>query len=179
MSRVGKAPIEIPAGVKVSVNGTNITVEGPKGKLSREISELISVELSDKEINFSRPNEEKFSKSIHGTTRALVQNMVTGVSAGFSKVLEIVGVGYRVEQKGADLNLLLGFSHPVLYKAPAGIELKAETQLKIVISGVDKQVVGQVAAEIRKYRSPEPYKGKGIKYAGEIIRRKQGKRTGK
>jgi large subunit ribosomal protein L6 len=179
MSRVGKAPIEIPAGVKVTVNGSSIAVEGPKGKLSREISELITVSQEGNELVCSRPNDEIFSKSIHGTTRALLANMVKGVSEGFTKVLEIVGVGYRVEQKGKDLNLLLGFSHPVLYKAPEGIELKADGQLKIVVTGVDKQVVGQVASEIRAFRKPEPYKGKGVKYEGEYIRRKQGKRTGK
>jgi large subunit ribosomal protein L6 len=179
MSRVGKAPVTIPAGVKVNLNGKALTIEGPKGKLSHDVHELVGVEVNESELVLVRSSDLKFDRSIHGTTRALVQNMVTGVVTGFSKTLEIVGVGYRVEQKGKDLNLLLGFSHPVVYVAPEGIELKAETQTKIVISGIDKQKVGQVAAEIRKYRRPEPYKGKGIKYEGEIIRRKQGKRTGK
>ena len=167
MSRIGKAIINIPAGVKVAVNGQNIKVEGPKGKLETNVHELISIKL------------EGNHRAIHGTTRALVNNMVEGVTKGFQKTLEIVGVGYRVEQKGKDLNLVLGFSHPVIFKAPEGVELKAVDPLKISISGIDKQKVGQAAAEIRKYRKPEPYKGKGIKYTGEIIRRKQGKKTGK
>lgn len=179
MSRIGKAIINIPAGVKVAVNGQNIQVEGPKGKLETNVHELISINLDGNKLSFTRPNDEKFTRAMHGTTRALVANMVEGVTKGFQKTLEIVGVGYRVEQKGKDLNLVLGFSHPVVFKAPEGVELKAVDPLKITISGIDKQKVGQAAAEIRKYRKPEPYKGKGIKYAGEIVRRKQGKKTGK
>ena len=179
MSRIGKAIITIPAGVKVNVNGQNIKVEGPLGKLETDVHELISINLDGDELSFTRPHDEKFSRAIHGTTRALVANMVEGVTKGFEKTLEIVGVGYRVEQKGKDLNLVLGFSHPVIFKAPEGVELKAVDPLKISIKGIDKQKVGQAAAEIRKYRRPEPYKGKGIKYAGEIVRRKQGKKTGK
>ena len=179
MSRIGKAIINIPAGVKVTVNGQNIQVEGPLGKLATDVHELIAIKLEGNELSFSRPNDQKFSRAIHGTTRAIVANMVEGVTKGFQKNLEIVGVGYRVEQKGKDLNLVLGFSHPVIYKAPEGITLTAVDPLKISIKGIDKQKVGQAAAEIRKYRRPEPYKGKGIKYEGEIIRRKQGKKTGK
>ncbi|NLO22828.1 MAG: 50S ribosomal protein L6 [Fibrobacter sp.] len=179
MSRIGKELITIPSDVKVLVDGKNIHVEGPKGKLSAVIHDLISVSVNDNAISFSRPDDLKFSRAIHGTTRSLVNNMVEGVTKGFQKTLEIVGVGYRVEQKGEDLNLVLGFSHPVIYKAPEGVTLKALDSLKISIEGIDKQKVGQAAAEIRKYRRPEPYKGKGIKYAGEIIRRKQGKKTGK
>ena len=167
MSRIGKAIITIPAGVKVNVNGQNIKVEGPKGKLETNVHELISIKLDGDKLSFTRPNDEKFTRAMHGTTRALVNNMVEGVTKGFQKTLEIVGVGYRVEQKGKDLNLV------------EGVELKAVDPLKITISGIDKQKVGQAAAEIRKYRKPEPYKGKGIKYAGEIVRRKQGKKTGK
>lgn len=179
MSRIGKAIIHIPAGVKVAVSGQNIQVEGPLGKLSTDVHELISINLNGNELSFSRPDDEKFSRAIHGTTRALVSNMVEGVTKGFQKTLEIVGVGYRVEQNGKDLNLVLGFSHPVVYKAPEGVTLTAVDPLKISVKGIDKQKVGQAAAEIRKYRRPEPYKGKGVKYEGEIVRRKQGKKTGK
>lgn len=179
MSRIGKAIINVPANVKVAINGQNIKVEGPLGKLEADVHELIAIKFENNQLSFTRPDDQKFTRAIHGTTRALVANMVEGVTKGFEKVLEIVGVGYRVEQKGKDLNLVLGFSHPVIYKAPEGVELKAVDPLKITISGIDKQKVGQAAAEIRKYRRPEPYKGKGIKYAGEIVRRKQGKKTGK
>ena len=179
MSRIGKAIIHIPAGVKVAVNGQNVQVEGPLGKLAADVHELISIHLDGDKLSFSRPNDLKFTRAIHGTSRALVANMVEGVTKGFEKTLEIVGVGYRVEQKGKDLNLVLGFSHPVIFKAPEGITLTAVDPLKITVKGIDKQKVGQAAAEIRKYRRPEPYKGKGVKYAGEIVRRKQGKKTGK
>jgi len=179
MSRIGKAIITIPAGVKVAVNGQNVQVEGPLGKLSTDIHELIKMSIEGDTISFTRPDDLKFSRAIHGTTRGLIANMVEGVTKGFQKTLEIVGVGYRVEQKGKDLNLVLGFSHPVIFKAPEGVTLTALDPLKISIKGIDKQKVGQAAAEIRKYRRPEPYKGKGIKYAGEIVRRKQGKKTGK
>lgn len=179
MSRVGKKPIEIPKGVKVSISGKTVNVEGPKGKLSHTVHELLEVKQEGATLEISRPDDLKFSRAIHGTTRALVANLFQGVSEGYKKTLEIVGVGYRVEQKGKDLNLVLGFSHPVLYKAPEGVSLKADGLLKIVIEGIDKQKVGQAAAEIRKYRRPEPYKGKGIRYEGESVRRKQGKKTGK
>jgi len=179
MSRIGKAIITIPAGVKVEIKGQNVKVEGPLGILSSDIHELIKMNVEGNEITFARPDDLKFSRAIHGTTRSLVANMVEGVTTGFQKTLEIVGVGYRVEQKGKDLNLVLGFSHPVIFEAPEGVILTALDPLKITIKGIDKQKVGQAAAEIRKYRRPEPYKGKGIKYAGEIVRRKQGKKTGK
>ena len=160
-------------------DGQNIKVEGPLGKLETDVHELIAIKLEGNQLSFSRPDDQKFTRAIHGTTRALVANMVEGVTKGFQKTLEIVGVGYRVEQKGKDLNLVLGFSHPVIFKAPEGVELKAVDPLKISIKGIDKQKVGQAAAEIRKYRKPEPYKGKGVKYEGEIVRRKQGKKTGR
>lgn len=179
MSRIGKAIINVPANVKVAINGQNIKVEGPLGKLEADVHELIAIKFENNQLSFTRPDDQKFTRAIHGTTRALVANMVEGVTKGFEKVLEIVGVGYRVEQKGKDLNLVLGFSHPVIFQAPEGVELKAVDPLKISIKGIDKQKVGQAAAEIRKYGRPEPYKGKGIKYAGEIVRRKQGKKTGK
>lgn len=179
MSRIGKAIIHIPAGVKIAIDGQNIQIEGPLGKLATKVHDLIKIKHEGDTLSFERPDDQKFSRSIHGTTRALVANMVEGVTKGFEKNLEIVGVGYRVEQKGNDLNLVLGFSHPVIYKAPEGITLKAVDPLKISIKGIDKQKVGQAAAEIRKYRRPEPYKGKGIKYVGEFVRRKQGKKTGK
>jgi len=179
MSRVGKKPIEIPKGVKVSLIGKTVNVEGPKGKLSHVVHELLEIKQEGNSLEISRPDDQKFSRAIHGTTRAIVANLFKGVSEGYKKTLEIVGVGYRVEQKGKDLNLVLGFSHPVIYKAPDGVSLKADGLLKIVIEGIDKQKVGQAAAEIRKYRRPEPYKGKGIRYEGEAVRRKQGKKTGK
>lgn len=179
MSRIGKKPIVLPKGVKVAINGQNIQVEGPLGKLSTTVHEVIGIKLEGEELVVSRPDDLKFSRAIHGTTRALIANMIEGVSKGYQKVLEIVGVGYRVEQKGKDLNLVLGFSHPIIYKAPEGVTLTADGQLKIVVKGIDKQKVGQAAAEIRKFRRPEPYKGKGVKYEGEQVRRKQGKKTGK
>jgi large subunit ribosomal protein L6 len=180
MSRIGKKLIAIPEKVEVSINGQHVSAKGPKGSLSLVLNSVVSIEKTDKGLEVKRPDDQKFSRAIHGTSRALVANMIEGVSKGFQKTLEIVGVGYRAEQKGKDLNLVLGFSHPVEYKAPEGIELKAsEDRLKIVVSGIDKQKVGAVAAEIRKYREPEPYKGKGIRYSGEYILRKQGKKTGK
>ncbi|HSQ42104.1 MAG TPA: 50S ribosomal protein L6 [Fibrobacteraceae bacterium] len=179
MSRVGKKPIEIPKGVKVSINGKTVNVEGPKGKLSHTVHEILDIKKEGETIVITRPDDLKFTRAIHGTTRALVANLCKGVGEGYKKTLEIVGVGYRVEQQGKDLNLVLGYSHPVIYKAPEGISLKADGQLKIIIEGVDKQKVGQAAAEIRKFRRPEPYKGKGIRYEGESVRRKQGKKTGK
>jgi len=179
MSRVGNNPVAIPKGVKVSIDGQVAHVEGPKGKLDFTIDDVITAKVEGEEVICTRADDEKYSRAIHGTVAATLRNMVKGVSEGFTTALEIVGVGYRVEQKGKDLNLLLGFSHPVVYEAPEGITLKADSQTKIVISGADKQMVGQCAAEIRKYRRPEPYKGKGIRYEGEYVRRKQGKKTGK
>ncbi|MGL1903870.1 MAG: 50S ribosomal protein L6 [Fibrobacterales bacterium] len=179
MSRVGRAPIVIPDKVKATVSGQDIAVEGPKGKLSYTVHENIAIEQNENEVVLTRTGDAPFERSIHGTSRANVQNMVTGVTEGFSKTLNIVGVGYRVEQKGKNLNILLGFSHPVPVAAPEGITLKAEGTNKIVVSGIDKQQVGQIASEIRNWRRPEPYKGKGIHYEGEQILRKQGKKAGK
>lgn len=178
MSRIGKLPIQIPAGVNVALKGNVVSVEGPKGKLEQDIHFKAVVAVNDGEIVVTRADESKLSRSVHGLTRTLISNMVTGVTAGFEKKLEIVGVGYRVAQKGTSLDFSLGYSHPVVFDAPAGIELVADTQQKITVKGIDKQLVGQVAANIRELRPPEPYKGKGVRYAGEYILRKAGK-TGK
>ena len=178
MSRIGKLPIAIPAGVKVIYNLPEIKVEGPKGKLSRNIMEGVSVELTDSAITVNRDNDSIKSRSAHGLTRTLINNMVVGVSKGFETLLEINGVGYRAEVKGDILNLSLGFSHPVNFQLPAGITVEVEKMTKVKVMGVDKEMVGQTAAKIRAFRPPEPYKGKGVKYADETILRKAGK-TGK
>ena len=175
MSRVGRMPIEIPAGVTVDLQGQHITVKGPKGELSRDIHEDIKVAVEGNEILVTRPSDNKNHRALHGLTRALVANMVTGVHNGFSKKLEINGVGYRAAKQGNKLVLTLGFSHPVEMEAPAGITIDVPNQTEIVVSGADKEVVGAVAADIRKWRKPEPYKGKGIRYEGEVVRRKAGK----
>ena len=175
MSRVGRMPIEIPAGVTVDLQGQHITVKGPKGELSRDIHEDIKVAVEGNEILVTRPSDNKNHRALHGLTRALVANMVTGVHDGFSKKLEINGVGYRAAKQGNKLVLTLGFSHPVEMEAPAGITIDVPNQTEIVVSGADKEVVGAVAADIRKWRKPEPYKGKGIRYEGEVVRRKAGK----
>ncbi|BAI81212.1 50S ribosomal protein L6 [Deferribacter desulfuricans SSM1] len=175
MSRIGKKPINIPNGVKVTLENNKIIVEGPKGKLERELHPNISVEVTDNEILVKRHDDSKTSRSFHGLYRSLINNMVEGVSKGFEKRLEIVGVGYRAALKGKSLDLSLGFSHPVVIDPPEGIEFVVENPQKIVVKGIDKQLVGQVAANIRKIRKPEPYKGKGIRYEGEYILRKAGK----
>ena len=175
MSRVGRMPIEIPAGVTVDLQGQHITVKGPKGELSRDIHEDIKVAVEGNEILVTRPSDNKNHRALHGLTRALVANMVTGVHDGFSKKLEINGVGYRAAKQGNKLVLTLGFSHPVEMEAPAGITIDVPNQTEIVVSGADKEVVGAGAADIRKWRKPEPYKGKGIRYEGEVVRRKAGK----
>ncbi len=176
MSRIGKAPITVPSGVEVSVSGLDVTVKGPKGTLEHTVPETISVSVDDGEINVARANEQRQTKALHGLTRSLVNNMVIGVSEGFRKDLEIIGVGYRAQAKGKDrIELALGFSHPVEVKAPDGIEFDVPEPTKIGVVGIDKQVVGQVAAEIRSYRKPEPYKGKGVRYVGERVVRKAGK----
>ena len=175
MSRVGRMPIEIPAGDTVDLQGQHITVKGPKGELSRDIHEDIKVAVEGNEILVTRPSDNKNHRALHGLTRALVANMVTGVHDGFSKKLEINGVGYRAAKQGNKLVLTLGFSHPVEMEAPAGITIDVPNQTEIVVSGADKEVVGAVAADIRKWRKPEPYKGKGIRYEGEVVRRKAGK----
>ncbi|MBP5153427.1 MAG: 50S ribosomal protein L6 [Lachnospiraceae bacterium] len=176
MSRIGRMPIAIPAGVTVDVAENNsVTVKGPKGTLSRVLPQEMTIKVEGPVVTVSRPNDLKRMKSLHGLTRTLIHNMVTGVSQGFEKVLEINGVGYRAAKEGNKLNLSLGYSHPVIMTDPEGIESVCETQTKIIIKGIDKEKVGQYAAEIRAKRGPEPYKGKGIKYATETIRRKVGK----
>jgi large subunit ribosomal protein L6 len=175
MSRIGKLPIPLPAGVTVAIDGQNVSVKGPKGELALTISEPIKVTLEDNSVIVSRPDDEAKSKSLHGLSRTLIANNVHGVSTGFTKTLEIVGTGYRAAAKGSNLELALGFSHPVVIEPPQGITLTVEGNTKIIISGVDKQAVGEVAANIRKIRKPEPYKGKGIRYEGERVRRKAGK----
>jgi large subunit ribosomal protein L6 len=175
MSRIGKLPIPLPQGVTVNIDGQNIAVKGPKGELSLTVSEPIKISLEDNSVIVSRPNDEAVSKSLHGLTRTLIANNVHGVSTGFSKSLEIIGTGYRAASKGANIELALGFSHPVVVEPPKGITLSVEGNNKIIVSGVDKQAVGEVAANIRKLRKPEPYKGKGIRYEGEFVRRKAGK----
>ncbi|MDH4277570.1 MAG: 50S ribosomal protein L6 [Acidimicrobiia bacterium] len=176
MSRIGKAPIAVPSGVEISVSGLDVAVKGPKGTLEHTIPETISVSVDDGQITVDRSNEDRQTKALHGLTRSLVNNMVIGVSEGFRKDLEIIGVGYRAQAKGKDkLELALGFSHPVEVQAPDGVEFDVPEPTKIGVIGIDKQVVGQVAAEIRDYRKPEPYKGKGVRYVGERVLRKAGK----
>jgi large subunit ribosomal protein L6 len=176
MSRIGKAPITVPAGVDVTVDGRRISVKGPKGTLERQIPGTITISQDGDTLTVERPNDENKVKAIHGLTRSLVNNMVIGVTEGFKKNLEIVGVGYRAEAQGPSaLRLNLGFSHPVDVKAPEGITFEVPAQTQVVIVGIDKEVVGQVAADIRSLRKPEPYKGKGVRYAGERVLRKAGK----
>ena len=175
MSRVGRKPIPIPNGVKVQQSGQAITVTGPKGELSASVHPAINVQVKENRIHVQRSTDEKEIRSLHGLWRALLQNMVKGVSETFIRKLELVGVGYRAEMKGSRLQLMLGYSHPILFAPPAGIKVEAPTQTNISISGIDKQLVGQVAAKIRSFRLPEPYKGKGVRYEGEMVRRKAGK----
>ena len=175
MSRIGKHPVEIPKGVTVTVEGNTVKVKGPRGELSRTIHSDLSVEMKDNTVVVSRPSDEQGHKALHGLSRTLVANMVEGVTKGFQKTLDIVGVGYRAEARPYGLQLALGYSHPIEYKAPPGIKLSAPQPTQVIVDGANKEVVGQVAAEIRSLRPPEPYKGKGIKYAGEQIRRKAGK----
>ncbi|WP_126938387.1 50S ribosomal protein L6 [Veillonella sp. CHU740] len=175
MSRVGRMPIEIPAGVTVSQNEHTLTVKGAKGELTRTFHPDINITVENNVITVTRPSDGKEHRSLHGLTRALVANMVTGVHEGFTKTLEINGVGYRAAKQGNKLALTLGFSHPVEMEAPAGITIEVPAPNKIVVTGADKEVVGAVAADIRKWRKPEPYKGKGIRYEGEVVRRKAGK----
>ena len=178
MSRIGKAPIAVPSGVEVKVAGNSITVKGPKGSLTRDLVGGISVRQEENQLLVERPNDERQSRSLHGLSRALVSNMVVGVTQGFAKELEIVGVGYRAEAQGQNLRLALGFSHPVIVEAPAGISFEIPAQTRVIVKGIDKELVGQVAANIRSIRKPEPYKGKGVRYADERVLRKAGK-TGK
>ena len=179
MSRIGKLPIAIPQGVTVSVSGHAVTVKGPKGELHRSMHPEIGVAVAGETVSVTRPSDDPRHKSLHGLSRTLVANMVEGVTKGYSKQLEITGVGYKAEVKPYGLQLALGFSHAIEYKAPKGIKLSAPQPTQVVIEGADKEIVGQVAAEIRSLRKPEPYKGKGVKYAGEVIRRKAGKAGGK
>jgi large subunit ribosomal protein L6 len=179
MSRIGIRPVEIPANVEVSIDNNNYAVvKGPKGQIEQQLSKAMSIEVVDSVINVSRPNDQKENRSLHGLTRTLISNMVVGVTDGFSKTLEIVGVGYRAQKQGSKLVLNLGYSHPVEMEDPNGIETVVEGTNKIVVKGIDKQQVGNYSAVIRDWRRPEPYKGKGIKYSNEIVRRKAGK-TGK
>lgn len=176
MSRIGRLPITVPAGVDVAIDGADITVKGPKGTLTHTVPAPISVEKAeDGTLQVTRPNDERMSRSLHGLTRTLVANMVAGVTDGYTKKLEIVGTGYRVIAKGSDLEFALGFSHPVIIPAPEGISFVVETPTRFSVSGIDKQQVGEVAATLRKLRKPDPYKGKGVRYEGEVIRRKAGK----
>jgi large subunit ribosomal protein L6 len=176
MSRIGRLPIPVPSGVEVTIAGSDITVKGPKGTLTHSVVTPISVEKGeDGVLTVTRPDDERESRSRHGLTRTLINNMVIGVTTGYEKKMEIAGVGYRVQAKGSDLEFALGFSHPVPVEAPPGITFTVENPTRFSISGIDKQQVGEVAANIRKLRKPDPYKGKGVRYAGETIRRKVGK----
>jgi len=176
MSRIGRLPITVPAGVDVTIDGADVTVKGPKGTLTHTVPAPITVEKAeDGTLQVTRPNDERMSRSLHGLTRTLVANMVAGVTEGYTKKLEIVGTGYRVIAKGTDLEFALGFSHPVVIPAPEGISFAVETPTRFSVSGIDKQQVGEVAANLRKLRKPDPYKGKGVRYEGEVIRRKAGK----
>ncbi|MEU8673951.1 50S ribosomal protein L6 [Streptomyces sp. NPDC048560] len=176
MSRIGKLPIQVPAGVDVTIDGRTVAVKGPKGTLSHTVAAPIEVTKGeDGVLNVVRPNDERQNKALHGLSRTLVANMITGVTAGYSKALEISGVGYRVQAKGSNLEFALGYSHPILIEAPEGITFKVESPTKFSVEGIDKQKVGEVSAKIRKLRKPDPYKAKGVKYAGEVVRRKVGK----
>ena len=175
MSRVGRKPIPIAAGVKVQKTDHAVKIVGPKGELSATVHPDIGFEIKDNQILITRPSDEKEHRSLHGLWRALMANMIQGVTQGYAKKLELVGVGYRAEMKGKKLQLQLGFSHPILFAPPDGIKIETPTQTNITVSGIDKQLVGQVAAKLRSFRPPEPYKGKGVKYEGEYIRRKAGK----
>jgi large subunit ribosomal protein L6 len=175
MSRIGRAPVVVPPGVTVAIDGRDVTVTGPKGSLNLQVAAPIEVKQEDGVITVTRPSDEGEIRALHGLSRSLIANMVTGVTAGFAKTLEIVGVGYRVQARGRDLEFALGFSHPVLVSAPDGIAFRVETPTRFVVEGIDKQRVGEVAANIRKLRKPDPYKGKGVRYADEQVRRKAGK----
>ncbi|KIP52265.1 50S ribosomal protein L6 [Leucobacter komagatae] len=175
MSRIGKLPITVPGGVDVKIDGQKVTVKGSKGELSLVVAEPIRVAVEEGQILVTRPNDERESRALHGLSRTLIHNNIIGVTEGYAKSLEVVGTGYRVQQKGQGLELQLGFSHPVNFDAPEGIQLAVEGATKITVSGISKQAVGEAAANIRKLKKPEPYKGKGIRYADEVVRRKAGK----
>lgn len=178
MSRIGNKVVEIPAGVEVTTNGNDVTVKGPKGELTRTFSSAITMTVEGNVVTFTRPNDTKEMKTIHGTTRAIFNNMVVGTSKGFEKALELIGVGYRAQLQGKKLVLNVGYSHPIEMEAPAGITIEVPSNTSIIVKGASKEVVGELAAKIRGTRPPEPYKGKGVRYVGEYVRRKEGK-TGK
>jgi large subunit ribosomal protein L6 len=175
MSRIGRLPIDIPSGVDVSLDGREVTVKGPKGSLALTVAQPITVAIEEGRVLVSRPDDERESRSLHGLTRTLIANNIIGVTQGYTKGLEVVGTGYRVQARGANIEFALGFSHPVLVEPPAGISFTVEGNNRLTVSGIDKQAVGETAANIRKIRKPEPYKGKGVRYAGENVRRKAGK----
>ena len=175
MSRIGRLPVTVPSGVEVTIDGQLVSVKGPKGSLSHTVAAPIAVAQEDGTVTVSRPDDERRNRSLHGLTRTLIANMVEGVTNGYEKKLEIVGTGYRVVAKGSDLEFALGYSHPITVKAPEGITFTTDGPLRLAVQGIDKQQVGEVAANIRKLRKPDPYKGKGVRYAGEHIRRKVGK----
>jgi len=175
MSRIGRLPIDIPSGVTISIDGQAVAVKGPKGELSLVVASPIEVKLEDNQVLVSRPDDERASRSLHGLTRTLIANQIVGVTEGYSKGLEVVGTGYRVTAKGSSVEFALGYSHSITVDPPAGISFEVEGNNKLTVRGIDKQAVGEVAANIRKLRKPEPYKGKGVRYAGEVVRRKAGK----
>jgi large subunit ribosomal protein L6 len=175
MSRIGRLPIPVPAGVEVKINGSSIEVKGPKGTLAHEVPAPITIAVEDNSIIVTRPDDERISRSLHGLTRTLIANNIEGVVNGFTKGIEIVGTGYRVAAKGSGLEFALGYSHPIVIQPPAGITFVVEGNTKVTVAGINKQAVGEMAANLRKLRKPEPYKGKGVRYAGEVIRRKAGK----
>lgn len=178
MSRIGNKPVVIPSGVTITVNGNNVTVKGPKGELTREFSPIININVEETQVTFTRPNDEKESRSLHGTTRAVLNNMVVGVTEGFAKELDLIGVGYRAQLQGTKLVLNVGYSHPVEFTPEAGLTVEVPSNTKVIVRGINKEKVGALAANIRGVRPPEPYKGKGIRYTDEYVRRKEGK-TGK
>ena len=175
MSRIGRLPIDVPSGVEVKIDGQSVAVKGPKGELSLVVRTPIAVAIEDGQVLVTRPDDERESRSLHGLTRTLIANQIVGVTEGYSKGLEVVGTGYRVAAKGDSVEFALGYSHPITVDPPKGISFTVEGNNKLTVSGIDKQAVGEVAANIRKLRKPEPYKGKGVRYAGEVVRRKAGK----
>ena len=175
MSRIGRLPIDVPANVNVTIDGSAVTVKGPKGELALTVASPIEVQLTDGQLLVSRPDDERVSRSLHGLTRTLIANQIIGVTDGYTKGLDIVGTGYRVAVDGSGITFALGYSHPITVQPPAGITFTVEGNNRVIVSGIDKQAVGEVAANLRKLRKPEPYKGKGVRYTGEIVRRKAGK----